>query len=283
MRCSSRGRGARCFTRHGRQVLASRLERRDQAHHDRRHRRECEREHQNPDVEMDLGAAREACRAGSATAASAPRAPPARRRARRRRAPRACLPSCSRRMTRARLAPSASRVAISWRRASARINRRLATLAHAMSSTKATAPLKMRRDVPNVADDGILSGITRAADPSSGEPCDCALNEGLERGLRLLPADTRLEPADHRTAEAQIAIEANRRAASRSRFFRGYEKPGRQDADDGVRLAVERDPAIQRARDQRRTVRATAHRSPTRRARFHPERPRTRTSARPPD
>src|SRR5438034_6609321 len=44
------------------------------------------------------------------------------------------------RIVRQRLAPSAVRIAISFRRATARTRRRLATLTHAISSTKTTAP-----------------------------------------------------------------------------------------------------------------------------------------------
>ena len=74
---------------------------------------------------------RSACRPGRAhSASSRPTAPPS--------APSTVLSTSSCRTRRPRLAPSDRRMAISCRRAAARASSRLATLAHAMSSTRPT-------------------------------------------------------------------------------------------------------------------------------------------------
>ena len=58
-------------------------------------------------------------------------------------------------MTRQRLAPSAERIATSFCRPSDRVNNRLATFAHAISSTKPTA-VQDQQDWPNRSDDLFL-------------------------------------------------------------------------------------------------------------------------------
>ena len=57
---------------------------------------------------------------------------------------------------RARLAPRAARTAISCWRASARDSSRFATFAHAISSTKPTAPMSTTSERRDVADDLLL-------------------------------------------------------------------------------------------------------------------------------
>ena len=66
------------------------------------------------------------------------------------------------RAMRARLAPSAMRTAISWRRVAARIKSRFATLAQAISSTNATAPTRTSSEVRTLPIRVSLSGMIRA-------------------------------------------------------------------------------------------------------------------------
>ena len=100
-----------------------------------------------------VGEQRRARRRGSLRASSRPAAPPAIE------SSSASTSSCWN--TRARPAPSAARIAISLRRASARVKSRLPTLAHAISRTSADGAEQHHQRRADVADDQLLQTARR--------------------------------------------------------------------------------------------------------------------------
>ena len=67
-------------------------------------------------------------------------------------------------MSRARVAPSADRTANSREREAARASSRLATVAHAIRSTKPTAPNSIQSMERTLATRSAFMGVTRTAD-----------------------------------------------------------------------------------------------------------------------
>ena len=159
-------------------------------------------------------------------------------------------------MSDARSAPSADRIAISLMRTAARASSRFATFAHAMSSTKPTAPSSTSS-----------AGRMRPDDRSSSERTLSVhvgakvvrvrrlqiLGERRHLGLRALERDAGLEP--RREIQVLVRVAAGeRRRLERERHeqigLAGEEarEALRHHADDLIRLAIQLDRLSDRAR-----------------------------------
>ena len=128
-------------------------------------------------------------------------------RARRRRPPRRAvtLSASSSRAIRPQLAPSATRIANSCCRPSARTSSRLATLAQAISSTMPMVPISTHSTLPISPITSCFSGRTlgamlrlfehlRAVNPGGSESCERHRNHARDIGVRLLHRDPGFEP-----------------------------------------------------------------------------------------
>ena len=155
------------------------------------------------------------------------------------------------RMRRRRPAPSAARIAISDCRDAARASIRFATLAQAISSTRPTAPSstssavrvspmmcsRERRD--READVGIALGELRLQPSRDGRDVG---RRAIRRYARLQPPDD-LDVPGTAVLHAEHLVVLDRRPQLHARRVR---EAGGQNADDHVRLAVEREHAPDR-------------------------------------
>ena len=180
------------------QIDARDVPRRRQAEDEARRQRDREREARAPSDRRSPRRAAAGPAAPARAAPSRPSAPRSRRRCRRRSAS-TTLSVSSWRTSRIRPAPTAARTTISRPRAEARASSRLATLAQAISSTKATAPSSTNsvcRVSPTTAS---CSGTT--AMPLSalltGYCCASARGDGGHLRLRLLQRHARRRAGRH--------------------------------------------------------------------------------------
>ena len=152
------------------------------------------------------------------------------------------------RTMRPRAAPSAARIAISRWRPVARTSSRLATFAQAISSTKPTAPSSTSSDVGASSRRDVADRLRRRSCPSVRAPSGtCARKscaDAPSRALRLLQRDAGLQPAQRLEVVPLIGACWDRTGTA-SRSAASGRTPGSrtssEHADDGVRLAAERD------------------------------------------
>ena len=112
--------------------------------------------------------------------------------------------------TRPRPAPSAERIAISLRRASARANSRLPTLAQAISRTSATAREQHHQRHPDVADDHFVQRDHRRA-PAGVVLRDTRLRAASRsRSISALRLLRRRHPACSRAIDLRVVVLADR-------------------------------------------------------------------------
>ena len=179
------------------------------------------------------------------------------------------LSTSCRRTRRMRLAPSARRTAVSFSRAEARVSSRLATLAHAISSTRPTMPISTtsgvpdwsrRPDVPrppgSSSSDFLRKRVRRLSDAAL-EVRQVLLEQlrvdDVRRGARLGQRDPVLqarhahEPARTPLAEAlapgglHLLLHRDRHVDVDRRAHLDAVEAGRGDADDRHRVAVDAD------------------------------------------
>ena len=246
----SGGGAAAAFVDRGRHVDASRLQRRREAEHEAGRDRDGDREHQRGRIDARSRRRPARWRRRASPAAAPPRsraaAPEAAAAASRTLSTNICI------AIRRRLAPIAVRIAISFCRPTARASSRLATLEHAISSTNPTAATSTSSDCRTFCTAKSCSGFTSALTPwlNSGYCVGQPFGDDVHLGLRLLEVDARLHPRDRKDAGMPAAIVRQRRRPRPDRqedIGRLQQlEPRRQDADDRVRLVVERDRAADR-------------------------------------
>ena len=169
------------------------------------------------------------------------------------------LSTRSGRMSAQRSAPSAARTASSRLRDVPRASMRLATLAQAMSSTKATAPSKSHKVVCTSSTCLDCSGHSFGSTSDSFLPAAIwmARPTVLHVGARLLDGDAVLEAADAVHAGVRAALVARHRVELGERHVDRRlvveAEARRQDADDGEGAAA-RARACGRWRPDRRSA-----------------------------
>jgi len=159
------------------------------------------------------------------------------------------------RISRVRGAPSAVRIAISWRRRDPFISSRLATLAHAINNTKATAPMKIRSDFPNPADEQILERENLGGPAISlvaGRHRELRA-QGFQFRLRLSLRNRRLQSPEGGPVTGVHRVVSDRQRQPQSSVARKRE-PGRHDANHGTFDPVHSDGLSQDVRIRRKTA-----------------------------
>ena len=141
-----------------------------------------------------------------------------------------------------RLAPSALRTASSFCRVMPRASSRLATLTHAMSRMKPTAPRRSQRVCfRSLGRKSFLSGSTKDAPAlvALGIGLGDVGGDGVHVGLRLLDGDAGFEAA-HGEQPVKVVVDLLGLEDQRhgQLALAAIVEAGREDADDGVGLAV---------------------------------------------
>ena len=156
------------------------------------------------------------------------------------------------RMMRPRPAPMAARTAISRLRVVARASSRFATFAHAMSSTKLTAPSSSQSVGRTFATSASRSGsaLKNVSRPSAlGNLRVYSAAETFSRACACSSVTSALEPPrglEVMALVARLRVQLERQPHIRSGSEVGYVERGADDSDHDVRVAADRDRLVRR-------------------------------------